>query len=50
LGFRPVAVADRLVHKKERDSYTQKEKQYTNSTKAQNTQNRNQKYKTRKQT
>jgi hypothetical protein len=29
LGFHPVAVVGRLVQKQERDSYIQKEKQYT---------------------
>jgi hypothetical protein len=46
-----VAVAGKLVQKKERDRCIQKEKQYTKQhKKAQSTQNRKQIYKTRKNT
>jgi len=46
----PVEAVGKLLQKYERDNYIQKEKQYTKNTKSQNTQNRKQKYKTRKQT
>jgi cobalamin biosynthesis protein CobD/CbiB len=46
MDFHPVAVVGKLI--KKRDSYIQKEKQYTKNTKTQNTQNRKQTHETRK--
>jgi len=45
LDFHPVAAVRKVVKKMERDSYMQKEKHYTNNTKAQKTQNGKQKNK-----
>ena len=45
MGFHQFALVGKFVHKWERDSFIQKDKQFTKNTKTQNTQNRKQRTK-----